>query len=493
MPSVPGTPGVYVEETGKPFPSVIQVESAIPAFIGYTERDTFQGMNLIANPKKIRSLAEFVEIFGVAKPVRLRTGAEAGIKIRKENGQLTLDGNLSDPVSSLVYRLYYSLQLYFGNGGGPCFIVSCGAYKSDDTVSDVDMASALQALTGVDEPTMILFTDAVSLADSDEYYALCNSALSQCARLKDRFAIIDVHLDAAYNGVAPFADVESGFRDGIGTDHLSYGAAYYPWLKTTLAYHIDESATPIVRGDGVLPSDIPDGMVLRNYPGEGEAELSPQDIMVSLYHARNELYTAIRQEFDRFSVILPPSPAIAGVYATVDRTRGVWKAPANVTLNCVAEPAVMIGDREQEGMNITPTGKSVNAIRYFPGRGVLVWGARTLAGNDLEWRYVNVRRFFLTVEESIVKSTQQFVFEPNDSQTWVRVIAMIQNYLDTLWRQGALAGSRLHEACFVEVGLGTTMTAQDIIDGVMVVEVGLAVTRPAEFIILRFCQKMAVS
>lgn len=493
MSSVPGTPGVYVEEIGKPFPSVIQVESAIPAFIGYTERDNFQGTNLIANPKKIRSLAEFVEIFGVAKQVRLQTGAEAGIKIRKENGQLKLDGNLSDPFSSLVYRLYYSLQLYFGNGGGPCFIVSCGAYKGDDTVSDVDMVSALQALTGVDEPTMILFTDAVSLADADEYYALCNSALSQCAQLKDRFAIIDVYLDAAYNGAAPFADVESGFRDGIGTDHLSYGAAYYPWLKTTLGYHIDESATPIVRGDGVLPSEIPDGMVLRNYPGEGDAELSPQDNMVSLFHARNDLYTAIRQEFDRFRVILPPSPAIAGVYAMVDRTRGVWKAPANVTLNFVTEPAVRIGDREQEEMNITPTGKSVNAIRYFPGRGVLVWGARTLAGNDLEWRYVNVRRFFITVEESISKSTQQFVFEPNDSRTWAMVTAMIQNYLDTLWHQGALAGSRSHEAYFVQVGLGTTMTAQDIINGYMVIEVGLAIVRPAEFIILRFCQKMAVS
>ncbi|NTU91758.1 MAG: hypothetical protein HGA60_07555, partial [Chlorobiaceae bacterium] len=92
MPSAPGTSGVYVEETGKPFPSVIQLESAIPAFIGYTERDNFQGVSLIANPKKIRSLAEFVEIYGMAKPVRLQTGAEAGIKIRKENGQLTLDG-----------------------------------------------------------------------------------------------------------------------------------------------------------------------------------------------------------------------------------------------------------------------------------------------------------------------------------------------------------------------------------------------------------------
>ena len=132
---------------------------------------------------------------------------------------------------------------------------------------------------------------------------------------------------------------------------------------------------------------------------------------------------------------------MAGVYAAVDRTRGVWKAPANVSLADVSGVAVKVNDRMQEDLNVTSTGKSVNAIRAFTGKGSLVWGARTLAGNDNEWRYVPVRRFFNMAEESIKKATEPFVFEPNDRGTWVRVRAMIENFLTVQWRQGALAGA----------------------------------------------------
>ena len=142
-------------------------------------------------------------------------------------------------------------------------------------------------------------------------------------------------------------------------------------------------------------------------------------------------------------------------------------------------------------MDVT-AGKSVNAIRAFTGKGTLVWGARTLAGNDNEWRYVNVRRFFIFVEESVKKAIEPFVFEANDANTWVRVQAMIENFL-TLWRQGALQGVKPEHAFYVAVGLGKTMTALDILEGRMIVEMGMAVVRPAEFIILRFSHKMAES
>jgi phage tail sheath protein FI len=132
----------------------------------------------------------------------------------------------------------------------------------------------------------------------------------------------------------------------------------------------------------------------------------------------------------------------------------------------------------------------VNAIRSFTGKGVLVWGARTLAGNDNEWRYVSVRRFFNMAEESIKKATEQFVFEPNDKNTWVRVKAMINNFLTAQWRAGALAGPTPEKAFYVNIGLGETMTAVDILEGNMIVEIGMAVVRPAEFIILRFSHKM---
>jgi uncharacterized protein len=171
----------------------------------------------------------------------------------------------------------------------------------------------------------------------------------------------------------------------------------------------------------------------------------------------------------------------------------VWKAPANVSLADVSAVAVKINDQMQEDLNVTSTGKSVNAIRVFAGKGCLLWGARTLAGNDNEWRYVNVRRFFIFVEESVKKATNQFVFEANDANTWVKVQGMIENFLTTQWRQGALQGAKPEQAFYVAVGLGKTMTALDILEGRMIVEIGMAAVRPAEFIILRFSHKLAES
>jgi hypothetical protein len=192
--------------------------------------------------------------------------------------------------------------------------------------------------------------------------------------------------------------------------------------------------------------------------------------------------------------VMPPSGAVAGVYAQVDRTRGVWKAPANVSLNNVLSPVTVFTATQLENLNVDAVaGKSVNAIRYFTGKGTLIFGARTLAGNDNEWRYVPVRRFFNMVEESCKKSTEPFVFEPNDANTWVKIQGMIENFLTTLWRQGALQGVKPEHAFYVAVGLGKTMTSLDILEGRLIVEIGMAVVRPAEFIILRFSHKLAES
>jgi phage tail sheath protein FI len=188
---------------------------------------------------------------------------------------------------------------------------------------------------------------------------------------------------------------------------------------------------------------------------------------------------------------VPPSGAVSGAYAFVDRTRGVWKAPANVSLASVLGVTRALDYYDQEDLNVDVNGgKSINAIRVFTGAGILIWGARTLAGNDNEWRYVPVRRFFNMVEESLKKSTAWAVFEPNDANLWVKVKGMIDNYLIQKWRDGALVGSTPDKAFFTAVGLGVTMTAQDVLEGRLIIEVGMAVVRPAEFIILRFSHKM---
>lgn len=215
-----------------------------------------------------------------------------------------------------------------------------------------------------------------------------------------------------------------------------------------------------------------------------------QDILYQQHPYISKWVIAIRREMGK----LPPSGAVTGVYARVDNLRGVWKAPANESLNSVTGPATIVSADEQGGMNVDPVaGKSINIIRSFIGKGTLIWGARTLAGNDNEWRYVSVRRFFNMVEESSKKAAEQFVFEANDANTWVKVQGMIENFLTTMWRQGALQGAKPEHAFYVAIGLGKTMTPLDIAEGRMIVEIGMAVVRPAEFIILRFSHKMAES
>lgn len=215
-----------------------------------------------------------------------------------------------------------------------------------------------------------------------------------------------------------------------------------------------------------------------------------QDALYNNHPVVSNIVKSIEKQLSK----LPPSGAMAGIYARVDNARGVWKAPANESLNSVLGPVVQITAEQQAGLNIDPVaGKSINAIRTFTGKGTLVWGARTLAGNDNEWRYVNVRRFFNMVEESSKKSTEPFVFETNDANTWVKVQGMLENFLTVLWRQGALQGAKPEHAFYVAVGLGKTMTSLDILEGRMIVEIGLAAVRPAEFIILRFSHKLAES
>lgn len=191
--------------------------------------------------------------------------------------------------------------------------------------------------------------------------------------------------------------------------------------------------------------------------------------------------------------LLPPSAAMAGIYAMVDSSRGVWKAPANVTLNYVNSPAEDIDDEQQAGLNAPMNGKAINVIRTFRGEGVKVWGARTLDGNSLDWRYINVRRTLLFLEESVKNAARAYVFEPNDAGTWMNMKCMIENFLRSVWKRGGLAGATPEDAFEVHVGLGDTMTGEDILEGIMRITVLVAVTHPAEFIEITFQQQMQKS
>ncbi|PPD38723.1 MAG: phage tail protein [Methylobacter sp.] len=468
------TPGVYIEEIPKFPPSIAPVETAIPAFIGYTAKAQEKDANdLNLKPKRIASLVEYEKYFGGPQPETKIVVSITKSQDANGNTQLVTSAKLPDADRS-KHIMYYALQMFFANGGGSCYIVSVGAYKALGTaLVEKELEAGLDALVKTDEPTLIVFPEAQFLHGIADFKALHDLALAQCDKLKDRFVIMDVHGDdlSLSDPDASLLGAIGKFRDnGIGTNNLKYGASYAPNLETVLDYAVVEDQIDV------------------SINGGNAVKLN------TLQETQNNRYELAKAAIRELPCILPPSSTMAGIYAAVDNSRGVWKAPANVSVNAVIKPTIEFSNVEQDQMNVDPTaGKSVNAIRPFIGKGTLVWGARTLAGNDNEWRYVNVRRFFIFAEESIKKATGQFVFEPNDANTWVRVQAMIENFLSVQWRQGALQGIKPEHAFYVAVGLGKTMTPLDILEGRMVIEIGMAVVRPAEFIILRFSHKMAES
>ena len=201
----------------------------------------------------------------------------------------------------------------------------------------------------------------------------------------------------------------------------------------------------------------------------------------AMYHPWLEMYDAGAKR----SAYFPPSGAMAGIYARSDNERGVHKAPANEVVRGCTGLSCAYNEGEQDILN--PIG--VNLIRAFTGRGIRVWGARTISSNGL-WKYLNVRRLFIYVEESIKANTNWVVFEPNIETLWSRVTRTIETFLATCWRDGALAGSSPDQAFFVECG-PTTMTQDDIDNGRLICQIGIAPVKPAEFVIFRITQKTA--
>lgn len=457
------TPRVYIEEIPKLPPAIVSVETAIPAFIGYTEKAQQKlPKDLLFKPVKISSMLEYEQFFGLPAPEQ-----SIQLTLDTKGGNTKVEGKALKPSK---YLMYYSLQMFFSNGGGPCYIISVGNYSTRQLIALSSLRKGLKKAANCDEITLLVFPDATNMTSHAEYYTLHKEAMEQAAALKDRFVVMDIWVkpkETTFNPVQTFREFDFG-----GTDIFKYGAAYYPQLITTCRYYYGQPGSKVAvrcKSNPALNGTL--------------EELREKDAA---------LFNLAKDAILQINMLLPAPSAVVGKYAEMDRTRGVWKAPANVAIQGVIAPEVALTQREQDELNVdSVTGKSINAIRSFPGRGpAIIWGARTLAGNDNEWRYISVRRFFNMVEESVKKAIEQFVFEPNDANTWVRVKGMIENYLTLQWRAGALLGNKPQEAFFVSVGLNETMTQQDILEGRMIVEIGMAVVRPAEFILLRLMQKM---
>lgn len=532
------TPGVYIVEKSA-FPnSVVQVPTAVPVFIGHTEKAVNGGKSLLNKPWKITSMAEFINFFGGAPdPLFTITENKAEAAPAKEGGEVkstseapkkfSMD-NYTIAQSNNKYNLYFNMLLFYQNGGGPCYITSVGDYNTD--YEPAKFLKGIDLLVKEQEPTMVVIPELVNLG-FDDCIKIQQYSLMHCAEvMQSRISILDV-----YNGDKDRQDPDAGdvinnFREAIGINNLDFASAYYPWVNTTVVddgflsfLNIDQASLDTLKG--ILTNEL--AAPVDNQIAKLDKDKDKDNIakLTALKKQYTDLIDAVKTDYDLtsgeslsifknankslikvspvFNMILKeiksqinlmaPAAAMAGIYTLVDNSRGVWKAPANVSLNSVVSPSVNITHYDQEDLNVPISGKSINAIRSFIGEGVLVWGARTLDGNSLDWRYMNVRRTMIMLEQSIKIAAKAYVFEPNVANTWITIKSMIRNFLTGIWKQGGLAGAVPDDAFSVHVGLGETMTSEDILEGIMRITVLVAISRPAEFIEITFQQQMQKS
>ena len=379
------TPGVYVDEVPGRIPAIAGVSTSTAGFVGQTERGP-------TRPTTVTGWGKYQSRFG----------------------------GLIDPALSY---LPYAVRGFFANGGQR-LVVARIKRSGGAAVAAADFIGGdgvgLTGLAAIDSISLLCVPDeAHPDIDASVRATVRDAMLEQCARLRDRFAILSAAGESANPAVlAPPHDSQ-------------WGAFYAPWIRVRGA-----------RRGQTLP--------------------------------------------------VPPSGHLAGIYARTDAGRGVHKAPVNEVVRNIArgtrQPLVPpIGPRVHEILN--PRG--VNVIRDFRAqhRGVRVWGARTMS-SDPEWKYVNVRRHLIYLEQSIDRGTRWVVFEPNDERLWGRVKRSIEAFLTQIWRNGALQGSKPSDAFFVHCDR-TTMTRTDIDNGQLVCLIGVAPVKPAEFVIFRIGQKTA--
>ena len=261
------------------------------------------------------------------------------------------------------------------------------------------------------------------------------------------------------------------FLDNSDVSLMAVPGITAPNVQLSLVAHCERLASRFAVLD--MPKDAKSTEDLMNHRNIVDSDYC------AMYHPWLEVYDPL----DKRNTFIPPSGSILGIYARSDNTRGVHKAPANETVANCTGLSVTYNTAEQDMLN--PNG--VNLIRRFPGQGIRVWGARTASSKPL-WKYVNVRRLFIFLEESIKANTNWVVFEPNDELLWIRVRRTIEVFLEGVWRSGALAGATTTDAFFVNIGTNT-MTQDDIDNGRLICVIGVAPVKPAEFVIFRLTQK----
>lgn len=336
---------------------------------------------------------------------------------------------------------------FFQNGGRRCYVCNVGASGGNPNRIFGGSRRGIEVFEQIEEISLVA---APGCTEASDYETL----LSHCEKLKYRVCLLDPPLDVpkidslkeVKTGAVPSASSPGDDSDGGGK-----GGPAKPQKKTR--------GSP--RDGGLKPRQSEKGLGAFYFPWIYMKDpLSPKD-----------------------TIAVPPSGHIAGICARVDSARGVHKAPANEPINGAINLTYRMTQEEQGGLNDA----GVNCIRFFGEEGIRVWGARTLAGASSEWRYLNVRRLFCMIEQSIERGTRWCVFEPNDETLWRAIRRDVSAFLTLCWRDGALMGAAPEEAFFVQCDAETN--PPEVIDqGMVVIRVGIAPVKPAEFIIFKISQ-----
>ncbi|WP_299885862.1 phage tail sheath C-terminal domain-containing protein [uncultured Lacinutrix sp.] len=515
------SPGVYINETNA-FPnSVVPVATAVPAFIGYTPQALFEGKSYTNVAMKITSFAEFQAIYCYPDPAAPASPTKQyspeyylveQMDQPEKGNYILIDGKYYSivPDPNTIYYLYNSIRLFYENGGGDAYIVSVGTYgessKKPITAGEQivnpnvklnELQAGLALLKNETEPTMYICPEA-TLLSIENNGTLMQSMLLQNTEMQTAISIFDVIGGNTPDPILYTKDIET-FRNNTGSNALDYGTAYYPFIGTSIMQNTDIDYTNLFAGNIDLlasllsPENNPNPSVATIIDTIKKKTLTTSQGHNALLNA-SKTYSAIIKQVLAQANILPPSGAMAGVMTTIDNQEGVWQAPANTSIVGAVSLPIRLSESQQGDLNVDAvSGKSINAIRFFNGLGILIWGARTLDGNSLDWKYLPVRRTMTFIEQSCKLAAHAYVFEPNDKNTWEGVKAMISSFLTTIWKEGGLQGATAADAFSVACGLGTTMTSEDLLNGFMNVTIKVAVVRPAEFIVITFQQEMAKS
>lgn len=498
------TPGVYVEEVPSGSKPIEGAGTAVAAFVGLAPGGP------INQPMRISNWTQFASTFGdPANP---------------ENGPF-MDG---------AY-LAHSVYGFFQNGGSMCWVVRVGTDEGQPTpraalpaATDKGLEAARAvALEDVTDPIELELSEEPSAGDADAEsttYKLVVTAGSEreehtglslkkgranlATKVNAASKLIKIEATAAslpetrlaqgtYKLSAPsmaVAEIEATHFEGDVAKRTGMGGLA-PVDEVTMVLMPDAMTT---NGDGKQLLDLQRKMIAHcENAGDRMAildpppDLSPQDVlewrmetaghdskMSALYYP----WIEVMDPLSKRPLMVPPSGHLAGLWSRVDSTRGVHKAPANEVVMGANGLGFQVTHAEQGGLNKV----GINCIRSFPGRGIRVWGARTLS-SDPEWRYINVRRLFNFLSESIMTGTQWSVFEPNDETLWTSLRISVSNFLTRVWRDGALFGNTPAQAFYVKCDAETN--PPEVVEaGQVVCEIGVAPVKPAEFVVFRLSQ-----